>query len=65
MVMAVSSTLVAGTSPRKDLKDHRYQGYLQGAGLATASVVAGKHWNLEASIGAGFARINYIQIFPA
>lgn len=46
------------------MKDHRYQGYFWGAGLSYGyQWLLGKHWNLEASIGAGFARINYDK-FP-
>lgn len=45
-------------------KDHRYQGYFYGAGLSYGyQWILSKHWNLEASIGGGYARIWYEQ-FP-
>ena len=44
----------------KDLKDHRYEGYLYGGGVSIGHQwMLGKRWNLEASIGAGYARIHY------
>jgi hypothetical protein len=37
------------------LKDHRYQGYSVGAGLAYGyAFVLGQHWNLELELGAGY-----------
>lgn len=46
------------------LNDHRYQGYFYGAGLSYGyQWVLGRHWNLEASLGGGYARIHYEQ-FP-
>lgn len=43
-----------------NFKDHRYQGYFYGAGLSYGyQWVLGRHWNVEASIGAGYARIHY------
>lgn len=44
------------------LKDHRYQGYLYGAGLSVGyQWILAPRWNLEASIGGGYARIHYDQ----
>ena len=41
-------------------KDHRYQGYLYGAGLSYGyQWVLSPRWNFEASLGGGFARIHY------
>jgi len=43
-----------------NLKDNRYEGYFYGGGLSIGHQwVLGKHWNLEASIGGGYARIHY------
>lgn len=48
----------------KTFKDHRYQGYFYGAGLSYGyQWILGRHWNMEASIGAGYARIFY-EKFP-
>ena len=42
------------------LKDHRYEGYFYGGGVSIGNQwVLGKRWNLEASIGAGYARYHY------
>ncbi len=39
----------------KPMKDHRYQGWATGLGLAYGyQWVIGKRWNLEASVGAGW-----------
>lgn len=39
----------------KNLKDHRYQGWFAGVGVAYGySWLLGKHWNLEAEIGIGY-----------
>ena len=44
----------------KAFKDDRYQGYYYGAGLSYGyQWVLSRHWNAEASIGAGYARIFY------
>lgn len=41
-------------------KDHRYEGWLAGGGLTYGyQWVLSKHWNFEASIGAGYAYIDY------
>ena len=42
------------------LADHRYQGWFAGAGIAYGySWLLGKHWNLEAEIGIGWAYTRY------
>lgn len=42
------------------LKDNRYEGEFIGAGISYGyQWVLGKHWNLEANIGAGYALIHY------
>ena len=44
-----------GTDLNK-LKDHRYQGWAVGAGVAYGyALVLGEHWNLEFEIGLGYA----------
>lgn len=44
----------------RKLKDYRYQGYAYGAGLSYGyQWILAKHWNIEASIGAGYARLVY------
>ena len=44
----------------QQLKDHRYEGYFYGGGISIGHQwILGKHWNLEASIGGGYARIEY------
>lgn len=41
-------------------KDNRYQGYLYGGGISFGHQwVVHPRWNIEASIGAGYARIHY------
>ena len=48
----------------KVLKDARYEGYFYGAGLSYGyQWVLSRHWNFEASLGAGYARIHY-EKFP-
>lgn len=43
-----------------EAKDHRYEGYFYGGGVSVGHQwVLGKHWNMEASIGGGYARIHY------
>lgn len=43
-----------------NLKNNRYEGEFIGAGLSWGyQWVLGRHWNLEANIGAGYAFINY------
>ncbi|MDY3067397.1 MAG: DUF3575 domain-containing protein [Porphyromonas sp.] len=45
-------------------KDTRYEGYFYGAGLSYGyQWVLGRHWNIEASIGGGYARFFYDK-FP-
>ncbi len=39
---------------------HRYQGWATGAGIGYGyAFILGRHWNLEAEIGAGYARMTY------
>lgn len=46
----------------KGLRDNRYEGYFYGAGISVGHQwILGKRWNLEASIGGGWARIHYDQ----
>ena len=46
----------------KVFKDARYQGYYYGAGLSYGyQWILSRHWNLEASLGGGYARIFYEQ----
>lgn len=42
------------------LKNHRYQGWFAGAGIAYGySWILGRHWNLEAEIGLGYIYTEY------
>ena len=42
------------------LEDHRYEGWYAGAGVSFGHQwILGKRWNLEASIGAGYAYLDY------
>ena len=42
------------------LEKYRYEGTLYGAGIAYGHQwIIGKRWNLEATIGVGYARIEY------
>lgn len=42
------------------LSDNRYQGWLVGAGLGYGySFILGRHWNMEAEIGVGYAYTKY------
>lgn len=44
----------------RELKDHRYQGWGAGAGVAYGySWLLGKHWNLEAELGVGWIYTRY------
>jgi len=48
-----------GTDARK-LKDTRYQGWFAGAGVTYGYTwILGRHWNLEAEIGAGYSYTRY------
>lgn len=48
----------------KAFNNHRFQGYFYGAGLSYGyQWILSKHWNVEASIGGGYARIQY-EKFP-
>lgn len=43
-----------------NLDNHRYEGYFYGGGISFGyQWILGDRWNLEASIGAGYARIHY------
>lgn len=43
-------------------KDHRYEGYLYGAGLSYGyQWILSPRWNFEMSLGGGFARIHYTK----
>lgn len=49
----------------KNLKDNRYKGYFYGGGISIGhQFVLSKHWNLETSIGGGYARIKYDKYGP-
>ncbi len=42
------------------LQDHRYQGWFVGAGVAYGyDWILGRHWNLEAEFGVGYAYMRY------
>ena len=42
------------------LKDHRYQGWMAGAGIGYGySWILGKHWNIEAEIAVGWIHTEY------
>jgi len=42
------------------LENHRYEGWFVGGGISIGHQwILSKHWNLEASIGAGYAYIDY------
>lgn len=44
----------------KGSRNYRYQGWGAGAGISYGyQFVLGKHWNLEASVGFGYARLRY------
>lgn len=41
-------------------ENYRYEGHFYGAGVSIGNQwILGKRWNLEASIGAGYARVSY------
>ncbi len=43
-----------------DMKDYRYEGWLVGGGITYGyQWILSKHWNIEASIGVGYLRVNY------
>ncbi|MCC8036083.1 MAG: DUF3575 domain-containing protein [Rikenellaceae bacterium] len=49
---------VGGINLNDNMNNNRYQGYLYGAGLSYGyQWVVGKRWNLEATVGAGYARM--------
>jgi len=44
----------------KGSKDFRYEGWAVGGGISYGyQFILGKHWNLEATIGGGYAYLNY------
>lgn len=44
----------------KPLREYRYQGYLIGGGVSYGyQWILGNHWNLEATVGLGYAYLNY------
>lgn len=44
----------------KETRDHRYQGDLYGFGFTYGyQWILGRHWNLEAAIGIGYARVHF------
>ena len=44
----------------RKLKDSRYQGWFMGAGVSYGYAwILGRHWNLEAEIGAGYSYTRY------
>ena len=52
-----------GTDFRR-LKDHRYQGWFAGLGIAYGySWILGRHWNLEAELGIGWIYTRY-DVYP-
>lgn len=43
-----------------DMKDYRYKGKFYGAGVSYGyQFILGNHWNLEATAGIGYARVDY------
>lgn len=49
-----------GSIENRAIIDHRYQGWLAGAGLSYGyQWMLSKHWNFEASIGLGYAYLKY------
>ena len=51
---------VGGISFIDHLKHNRYQGYLYGAGVSYGyQWILGNRWNLEATVGGGFAILNH------
>lgn len=43
-----------------NLRDNRYEGYYYGGGLSAGyQWMLGKRWNLEATLGVGYARVEY------
>lgn len=45
---------------KPSFKNYRYEGWLVGGGITYGyQWLLGKHWNLEASVGVGYLRLNY------
>lgn len=54
------SNMDLGLCYLKELKDYEYQGHFYGAGLSYGyQWILGRHWNLETSVGGGYARFVY------
>jgi len=54
---------VGGLPLNDNMRDNRYQGFLYGAGISYGyQWMIGKRWNLEATIGAGFAILEHEKI---
>lgn len=46
----------------RNIQEHRYEGWLVGAGLSYGyQWILGKRWSLEASLGIGYAYLNYAK----
>ncbi len=57
-----ASNLNIPFNPFKGLKDYRYQGWMYGGGLTYGyEFLLGKHWNLEASVSAGYLMFDYTK----
>ena len=51
---------VGGLEPFKAIKNNRYEGWLAGAGISYGyNWILSSHWSLEATIGAGYAYMDY------
>lgn len=49
-----------GSIENSNIQKHRYQGWLAGAGISYGyQWILGTHWSLEASLGIGYAYLNY------
>ena len=60
VTLDVSGNKMFGSVESRPMLDHRYQGWLAGGGLTYGyQWLLGRHWNLEASIGVGYAYLDY------
>lgn len=51
---------VGGVSPLHIIKENRHEGWLAGAGISYGySLLLGRRWSLEGTIGVGYAYIDY------
>lgn len=51
---------VGGLFLNHNMRHNRYQGYLYGGGISYGyQWILGNHWNLEATLGVGYARLSY------